>query len=251
MTVRGWWTRVASFGVLALFVVGWQWIADLRLVSPVFLPSPSRAWSALVAGVSTGDLVEKIIGTLAHMAFGWLAASAVGVGLGALIGVSAWARAYIAPTLEFLRPLPASAVIPVGIALFGLSQTMAIGVIAFGATWPMLLGTIHGVATVEPRLVEVARGLRLSRTAFVFKIALPNAMPDILSGLRLGLTVSLILAVVCEMLAGLNGLGNWILLSARSFRSADLYAGVIVLGVIGYVTAVAIAQVERWVLRWR
>jgi ABC-type nitrate/sulfonate/bicarbonate transport system permease component len=94
--------------------------------------------------------------------------------------------------------LPASAIIPVAIALLRLSDPMALAVIAFGSLWPVLLATIHGFSAVEPRLYEVGRALRLSRSAVIFKIALPSASPDILAGMRLGLTVALILSVVCE-----------------------------------------------------
>jgi ABC-type nitrate/sulfonate/bicarbonate transport system permease component len=226
-------------------------MADWRLVSPVFLPGPDRAWSALLRGFSGGDLWEKLDGTLWHMALGWLLASLAGVIMGALIGSSRPMRSYLAPTLEFLRPLPVSAIIPVAIALFGLTQSMALFVIAFGAIWPTLLATVHGFAAVEPRLYEVARVLHLSRLAVIFKIALPSASPDILSGMRLSLTVALILSVVCEMLAGLDGLGHWVLLSARSFRSADLFAGVILLGAVGYATALMMSAVERRLLAWR
>ncbi len=243
--------RIASFAVAAGFVALWQMIANARLVSPVFLPGPDRAWAALVRGLTEGDLVAKVVGTLQHMAIGWLVASLVGIALGALIGSSPRVRPYITPTLEFLRPLPVSAIIPVAIAFFGLSQTMALFVIAFGAVWPMLLATVHGFAAVEPRLYEVARSLHLSRLAVIFKIGLPSASPDILAGMRLSVTVALILSVVCEILAGLDGLGHWILLSARAFRSADLFAGVILLGVIGYLTALAMALVERKLLVWR
>lgn len=243
--------RAASFLVAAGFVVLWQLVADLKLVSPVFLPGPDRAWASLVRGFTSGDLLAKTIGTLEHMAYGWLLASIVGIALGAMIGSSKAMRSYVAPSLEFLRPLPVSAIIPVAIALFGLTQGMALFVIAFGAIWPMLLATVHGFAAVEPRLYEVARSLHMSRLAVIFKIALPSASPDIISGMRLSLTVALILSVVCEILAGLDGLGHWVLLSARSFRSADLFAGVILLGVIGYVTALAMSMVEQRLLRWR
>ena len=243
--------RAASFLVAAGFVGLWQMIANLRLVSPVVLPGPDRAWASLVRGFSSGDLLEKLTGTLAHMAYGWFIASIAGVALGAMIGSSRTMRSYVAPSLEFLRPLPVSAIIPVAIAMLGLTQGMALFVIAFGAIWPMLLATIHGFAAVEPRLYEVARSLHMSRTAVIFKIALPSASPDILSGMRLSLTVALILSVVCEILAGLDGLGHWVLLSARSFRSADLFAGVILLGVIGYLTALAMSVVEKHLLKWR
>jgi ABC-type nitrate/sulfonate/bicarbonate transport system permease component len=243
--------RIASFAVAAGFIGLWQLVANLKLISPVFLPGPDRAWAALMRGFATGDLASKLVGTLEHMAYGWFAASIAGIALGALIGSSRLMRAYIAPSLEFLRPLPVSAIIPVAIAMLGLTQGMALFVIAFGAVWPIMLATIHGFAAVEPRLYEVARSLQMSRPAVVFKIALPSALPDILAGMRLSLTVALILSVVCEVLAGLNGLGHWVLLSARAFRSADLFAGVILLGATGYTTSVVMSLAERRLLAWQ
>ena len=97
------------------------------------------------------------------MIYGWLLASLVGVVLGAVIGVSQAARAYVEPMLEFLRPLPASAMMPVAIAILGLTDAMVLAVIAFGALWPMLLATVHGFAAVEPRLYQVSRALGLCR----------------------------------------------------------------------------------------
>jgi ABC-type nitrate/sulfonate/bicarbonate transport system permease component len=243
--------RAASLLVGIGLILVWQWIADRRLVSPVFLPGPDRAWAALVRGMTTGDLGAKLAGTVERMLWGWLIASLVGIALGAAIGSSARLRAYVAPTLEFLRPLPASAIIPVAIALMGLSEAMVLTVIAFGSLWPVLLATVHGFAAVEPRLMEVARALGLSRAATIVKIALPSASPDILAGMRLSITVALILAVVGEMLAGRDGVGHWILLAARSFRAPDLYAGVILLGALGYASALLLALAERRLLAWR
>lgn len=240
-----------SFVVAALFVYLWQLLANYKVLNPVFLPGPDKAWTAMVNGFTKGDLGVKTLATIERMFWGWLIASLLGIALGAGIGTSPRLRAYLAPMLEFLRPLPASATIPVAIALLGLSDGMVLTVIAFGALWPVLLATIHGFSTVETRLYEVGRALDLSRWEVIGKIALPSASPDILAGMRLGLTVALILSVVCEMIAGRNGLGNWILLSARSFRAPDLYAGVILLGVLGYATAVAIGMVESRLLEWR
>jgi sulfonate transport system permease protein len=140
---------------------------------------------------------------------------------------------------------------PVAIAILGLTDAMVLAVIAFGALWPMLLATVHGFAAVEPRLYQVSRALGLSQLEVIRKIALPSAMPDILSGMRVGLTIALILAVVGEMLASRPGLGQAILLAARSFQSADLFAGVIMLGLIGYVSGTALSLVEQRMLRWR
>ncbi len=242
---------LASLGVGLLIILLWYVIAKARLVSPVFLPGPERAWDALVYGLTEGDLRAKTLATIERMIYGWLLASLVGIVLGAMIGVSQAARAYVEPTLEFLRPLPASAMMPVAIALLGLSDAMVLAVIAFGALWPMLLATVHGFAAVEPRLYQVSRALGLSRGEVIWKIALPSAMPDILAGMRVGLTIALILAVVGEMLASRPGLGQAILLAARSFQSADLYAGVIMLGVIGYVSGTLLSAAEARLLSWR
>jgi len=240
-----------SLLVLAGVIALW-WIAShAQWLSKVFLPTPEATLASLAEGLRSGALLEQSGQTLRRMIEGWLLACLAGMLLGALIGTSAAARAWLQPMLEFIRPLPASAVIPIAIALFGLSPFMVLAVIAFGSTWPVLLATIHGFASVEPRLAEVARVLQMSRAAFVFKIGLPNALPDIFAGMRLSLTVSLILAVVCEMLASQDGLGTAILLASRSYRSADLFAGVILLGAIGFLSNALLQRAEKRVLRWK
>lgn len=238
-----------SLVLCVAIVLVWTWLSASGLVSRAFLPSPERTWAALVTGLS-GTMRWDVLATAERMLVGWVLASLAGVCLGALVGISAHARALLGPTLEFLRPLPASALIPVGIALFGLTQSMVLAVICFGTLWPMLLSTVRGFAGVEPRLREVAQLLHLSRWAVISKIALPNAMPEILAGMRLGLTVALILSVVGEMLAGQKGLGLHILLAARAFRAPDLFAGVILLGVLGLLSNALLGLAGRWVLRW-
>ncbi|NTI78468.1 ABC transporter permease [Rhizobium rhizogenes] len=240
-----------SVCVTGLLVVLWQLIADAGLVSRVFLPGPDRAWAALVNGFATGRLPGLWLGTIERMFYGWALASIIGIGLGAAIGVSPTARAYLSTLLELIRPLPASAIIPVAIAFLGLSETMVLSTIAFGALWPTLLATIHGFSTVHPRLYEVGEAMGMSKWATIWKISLPNSMADILAALRLSMTVALILAVVGEMLASRDGLGSWILQAARSFRAQDLFAGVILLGVTGFVTSAILNLLEKRLLRWR
>jgi ABC-type nitrate/sulfonate/bicarbonate transport system permease component len=243
--------NLASIAVVVAIIMLWQMVADTKILSPAFFPGPDRTWKALTRAAISGDLAPRIYATVWRMLIGWMLASVLGILLGSLIGSSERLRRFLGPTLEFLRPLPASATIPVFIVLLGLSDAMVLSVVAFGALWPMLLGTVHGFQAAEPRLYEVARVLHLSRLAVIFKIALPSAMPDILSGLRLSLTVALILTVVCEMLIGVDGLGSWTLISARAFRSADLYAGVLLLGLIGYLGATALAVLSRRLLVWK
>ena len=247
---------VGACAVLALLVALWGLASGMGWVSKVFLPTPAATWHSLLEGFNlrgsdNGELLAYTLATIRRMLEGWLLASLLGVALGALIGVSATARRWIQPTLEFLRPLPASALLPLAISIFGLSAGMVLFVVAVGAMWPVLLATIHGFAAVHPRLQEVSRCLQMSRLAFVCKVGLPNALPDILAGMRLSMTVSLIVAIVGEMIASQAGLGQAILLAARSFRAADLFAGIVLLGAIGFASNALLAAAEKRLLRWQ
>jgi ABC-type nitrate/sulfonate/bicarbonate transport system permease component len=241
---------IGSAGVLAALVALWWAASHAGWVSRVFLPTPEATAASLAEGLR-GDLLGYTLETVGRMLEGWLLASAFGVVLGAAIGVSPSVRAWVQPTLEFIRPLPASALLPLAISIFGLNPGMVLFVVAFGAMWPVLLATVHGFAAVEPRLSEVARCLQLPRAAFVWKIGLPNALPDILAGMRLSMTISLIVAVVGEMIASQSGLGQAILLAARSFRASELFAGIALLGLIGFVSNALLALAEKKLLRWQ
>jgi sulfonate transport system permease protein len=243
--------RLAAIAFALALLALWQVLAYSNRISPVFFPPPSRSLQALYELFASGREWRPLGATLERMAFGWILASIAGLILGAIIGGSRLLRSYLKPTLEFFRPLPASAIIPPAILLLGLGQTMAISVIAFGAIWPVLLGSVHGFKVIDPRLTEVARSLEMSRFEFLHKIALPSALPDIFAGLRISLAVALILAVVVEMQAGQPGVGQNILLAQRTYRSAELYAGLVVLGLIGYLTNIFLTTIERRLLAWR
>ena len=250
MKLRATTSVLESLGVLALLGLLWWLASHQGWISRVFLPTPEATLASLNEGLR-GELLGFMGDTVLRMLLGWLLASLIGVALGALIGASDSARSWIAPTLEFIRPLPASAVMPLAISLLGLSSGMVLAVVAFGAMWPVLLATVHGVASVHQRLREVAHALQLSRTAFVLKIGLPNALPDILAGMRLSITVSLIVAVVGEMIASQSGLGQAILLAARAFRANELFAGIVLLGLIGFLSNALLALAERRLLKWQ
>jgi ABC-type nitrate/sulfonate/bicarbonate transport system permease component len=197
----------------------WWFASHGEWVSRVFMPTPEATWESLLKGFSNevgadaADLRVASWQTFVRMLLGWGLASLIGVALGTLIGMSVVARQWIAPTLEFLRPLPASAVLPLAISIFGLSSGMVLFVVSFGAMWPVLLATVKGLANVEPRLREVA--------------------------------------VVGEMIASQPGLGQAILLAARSFRASELFAGIVLLGALGFVSNALLASLEHRLLRWQ
>jgi ABC-type nitrate/sulfonate/bicarbonate transport system permease component len=241
----------SSAGVLAALAALWWAASHGGWVSRVFLPTPEATWGSLAEGLDSGELIEFTVATSLRMALGWGLASLAGVALGVLIGASAAMRQWIGPTLEFVRPLPASAVMPLAISIFGLSGGMVLAVVVFGAMWPVLLATVHGMASVPAQLKEVSAALGLTRTGYVARIGLPNALPDILAGMRLAMTVSLIVSVVGEMIASQPGLGQAILLAARSFRASELFAGIALLGAIGFVSNALLAVAEAHLLKWQ
>jgi sulfonate transport system permease protein len=240
-----------SVALLVCLMVLWWLASHLQWVSKVFLPTPEATLGSLQEGLFSGELGQFTVATVIRMILGWGLACLFGVGLGALIGTSVQARAWIQPTLEFIRPLPASAVMPLAIAIFGLSPAMVLSVVAFGSMWPVLLATIHGIAHVHIRLNEVSTALQLTRMQFLLKIGLPNALPDILSAMRLAMTVALIVSVVGEMLASQSGLGQAILLAARSFRASELFAGIALLGMIGFISNAILSLAERKYLKYQ
>jgi sulfonate transport system permease protein len=242
---------IGAMGFALALIIAWQVLADVRLISPIFFPAPSRALDVLAARVMDGSIFAPLAATVLRMIFGWLFACLAGVALGAAIASSTIARDLLEPTLEFLRPLPASSVIPVAILFLGLSNTMSLAVIAFGAIWPVLLATIHGFSAVPRELHDVADALGFSRSKYLRSIGLPAAAPDIMAGVRVSLAIALILAVVTEMQASLAGLGWEIFYAQRVYRSADLYAGLIVLGVVGFAANDLLRRLERRALPWR
>jgi sulfonate transport system permease protein len=248
------WATASGLSALA-FALGllllWQLLAELRVISPIFFPAPSRAIAELASRFADGSIWPSLEATALRMLLGWALACVLGIAIGAAIGSSAVARDVLEPPLEFLRPLPASAIIPVAILFLGLTNEMSVSVIAFGAVWPTLLSSVYGFGSLQARLREVSAALELGRLEFLCKIAFPAALPDILSGVRVSLAISLILAVVTEMQASLPGLGRDIFFAQRNFRSAELYAGLIMLGAMGFIVNHALLVAERRLLRWR
>jgi len=235
---------------LLVFVV-WQAAIDSGLVNRIFVAAPLSAIDVIAERAANGTLWTTTAATAQRLLAGWIAAVGIAMLLGTAVGNSRAAHQYLSPTLEFFRPLPASAVIPVAVLFFGLTTKMSTFVIAFGALWPVLLSAIHGFVSVPRELREVASTLEMGRLRYIFTIAIPSASVDIMAGLRISLSLALILTVVTEMQASLPGLGYELFLAQRTYRSADLYAGLMTLGVFGFLINQALLLTERRLMRWK
>ncbi|QIY99655.2 ABC transporter permease [Streptomyces sp. S1D4-11] len=193
------------------------------------------------------DLVPSVLRLLA----GYAAAAVVGVALGTVIGSYRRVRAVCEPVLEFLRAVPPPVLVPV-IMLFALSigDTMKIAVIASGCVWPILLNTVEGVRAVDSVMAQTARSYGITGVARLRSVVLRAASPQIFAGLRQALSIGIILMVISEMFAASNGLGFTVVQFQRSFAIPDMWTGILVLGLLGFLLSVVFQLVERRVLGW-
>lgn len=242
---------LAPLAVLLSLIGTWAIVTHAGWVPPFYAPTPDAAWRALARGYAQGDWWQLTGQTVWRTLQGWLIASVLGIAIGALVGSSTRLAAWLQPTLEMLRPLPAPALMPLAVALWGLTPAMVLAVVVAGSLWPALLATAQGCAGIDPRLRDLGRLLHLNPAAYFWKVAMPAALPDVLAGLRVGLTLALVIATVGEMLASMPGIGHALLLAARSFQAPELFAGMAVLGMLGFAGNALLLAVERRALRWQ
>lgn len=205
-----------------------------------------RFWDLWVFDRVPGDVVPS----LRRLLIGYVLSVLFGVGFGVLLGAFRWVQAAVQPVAEFLRALPSVALIPFGILVFGIGDTMKILIIVLGSVWPILLNTIDGVRGVDREMLEMARAYDVPRGARMREIVLPATLPRIVAGMRTSMSIAIILMVVSEMVASRDGVGYFVLESQRRFAIADMWAGILLLGIIGYVSNFAFVRAERRLLHW-
>lgn len=247
------------FGALALrlsvligLLVAWQLIAtvvDDPVSWPAFSEVIARFWDAWVTDPEAWT--RSLLPSLARLLAGWLGAVVVGVTIGTALGLSARARDYVDPTVQFLRSIPPPALLPLFIVLLGIGDAMKVTMILFGVVWPILLNTVDGVSSVDPLHRETARVYRLPFGEELRHVLLPAAAPKIFAGLRISLSIAVILMVISEMVATVNGVGFELVQAQRGFRSLDVWATIVLLGVIGYALNAILATVQARVLEWQ
>ena len=244
--------RFAGLGLeiwLPVTAVAVWWFASEDSTSPFFPPL-----SVIVEAFADNWVFERVgsdlVPSLARFGAGLAIAIVAGVLVGLLLGLWSPARRATAPTVDFLRSIPAPALISIMILLLGFGNTMKVAAIAFASFFPILLNTIDGVRGVEPQQLEMARAYRLSQWQQVTNIVLPAATPQIFAGLRVSLAVALLVMAFSEMFASTNGLGFFILFSQETYRIPDMWSGIIMLGIVGYAVNVLFLIVERRALRW-
>ncbi|MFI0367011.1 ABC transporter permease [Actinomadura sp. 1N219] len=193
---------------------------------------------------------SDVVPSLANMLAGFALSIVIGVPLGILIGLRRTLRTALAPVIEFVRAIPPPALIPFGIVVLGVGTSMKVFIILMVGLFPVLMHTIDGVRGVDPGLLDSARAYRVGRRDRLVRVVLPAAAPQIFAGMRVSLSLSLILMVISEMVASTRGIGYFILESQRTFAIPEMWSGMVLLGILGYLFNLAFGTIERRALRW-
>ena len=244
-----------------LAIVLWQWAGENGAVAGGALPTPDRVWDAWLKwgfgnptfGLNpyVGTWRDSVMFSAGRVVHGFVIAIIVGVPLGMLIGWSRLVSSLVDPTIQWLRPVPITAWLPISIAVFGIRDFGAVFLIMIGAFYPIVINTTQGARDVERNWIRAALMMGASEGAILRRVVFPAALPSIFTGLRIGLGIAWTAVIVSEMVAVKSGLG-YVLWDAYYVGRMDIViADMVSIGLMGFLSDQLIVAVELWALRWR
>jgi ABC-type nitrate/sulfonate/bicarbonate transport system permease component len=246
-TTRG----VALLGVLVLWAAATAANARLEVVNPVLLPTPAQVGRVGLDLIGTGELGRHFLTSLGRVAQGFGLAAAAALGLGLLVGLCVPLRLMVEPVVEFVRPIPPLAFLPMFLVWFGLGEASKVAFIGYTTFFPMFVAVAASVLRVDVVLLRAAASLGASRSDLVRRVMLPAALPGIVVALRLGVGLALFVIVGAEFMGADAGLGHLIMEGRTFFNPPQIVLGALVLGLLGSLVNALLLAAERRLLRWR
>lgn len=245
-----WHSRAARWiipwvGVILLFVV-WQLVAMSGVLSASIFPGPIDVANAAVYRVPLDELARHVGASLTRVALGFLLGAVLGVFIGVAIGWYRWLGKIMWSPIELLRPIPPLAWIPLALIWFGLGESSKVFIIFLGAFFPILINTYKGMTTLDPMLLRVGQTMGLNDWQMLTRIAIPGAMPDIATGLRIGWSLAFGSLVAAEILAADEGLG-YLIMNGRELGEISIVVyGIILIGLLSLLTD---SLINRYILQ--
>jgi ABC-type nitrate/sulfonate/bicarbonate transport system permease component len=239
-------------GILGIigFLATWELIPRLGLIDERFLPPASEVIAALVVDFGLTAFWVAVGETMKAWFLGLLMAVAAAVLLGFIIGSSDFLRKATNSTIEFLRPIPSVALIPLAVLLFGVKIESSLLLIVYASFWQVLIQVLYGVADVDMVANNTAKTYGLGRMARIRYVVFPTALPYLMTGVRLAAAVALVLAITAELVIGSPGLGREIALAQSGGAISGMYALVLATGLIGVLINTLMRQIEKRILGW-
>ena len=242
------WMGVLVFVTLILFV---EWGTRAGWISSLSLPRPSDVLDTFRQLFDSGLLFKHLLPSLTRLFVGALIGASIGIAVGIMIGLFSYVRSGLVPLVAAIFPIPKIALLPLFVIWFGIGEGSKYALIAFGTFTPTVVATYGAVDNVDRTLIRMGQSFGLSWWSIVRKIVLPGAMPGILSGLRISLAIAIILLVAAEMLGAEYGIGAYILEAGSLYDLERLFAGVVILSLLGVLISALIDMLERRLLGWR
>jgi ABC-type nitrate/sulfonate/bicarbonate transport system permease component len=243
-------TSRGSGVILILLLLGlWQFSALYIMDTPTW-PPVTRILTAWYENVADGTLIRHLLATFWRQMLGYFLAVALGISVGVAIGYYRILYNLLEPLIEVFRPIPGPAYLPVLVLFVGIGHEMKVVLIMVASLFPILLNTYGGVRAIDPVQFDTARTLGLTTLQTLREVVLPAASPQILTGMRISLAISLILAILSEMIVSNDGLGYFTLLAERTFKVPDMYAGIFTLALFGYLLNRLFLMGESKLIRW-
>jgi NitT/TauT family transport system permease protein len=241
---------IALVGPLALFLL-WDWVVRFKLISPILLPSPGATLSALATGLAGGELLYDFLYTLVRTLEAFAIAAVIGVPLGVLLGSNERAYRSVEFVIDFFRSTPSSALIPLFMMIFGVSDINKVAIAAFGALLIVLFNSAYGVINARKQRVMAARVMGATRWQVFKDVLIWESLQPTFVGLRSAVSMSLVIVVVAEMFIGSErGLGHRIIDSQQVMNVRDMYASILASGALGYALNVLFLVLEKRIVHW-
>ncbi len=241
--------------VLVLSVLIWQAVSMAGVFPPFALPSPVAVWQSFVEIIRNGYGGQSLIGDILISCFriviGFVGAVAIGVPVGLLMSRNKIIFDLIDPLLQFVRPVPPLAYIPLLVVWFGIGELPKAILILVGTIPVIIIGTMSGVKSTPPLRIAVARTLGATNAQIFRKIVLPSALPEIFTSMRVGIGVAWTCLVAAELIAASSGLGWLVQFAGQALQVAVVIVGIVIIGVIGYAMELVIRKLENWIVPWR
>jgi sulfonate transport system permease protein len=244
---RGWRRWISPIAIVLL----WQLASNAGWLDPRTLAPPSEVISAGRELLATGELQHHLWVSLGRVVKGLTLGVAAGTGLALLAGLSRLGEDLIDPPVQMIRTVPVLALTPLFILWFGIGESTKVLMIALGTTFPIYLNTFAGIRGIDARLIDAARTLGLGRAAIIRQVILPGALPGFLTGLRYSAGIAWLVLVVSEQINTTAGIGYLVTEARGAFRTDVIVLCLVIYGLLGLLTDLAVRSIERRALAWR
>lgn len=233
-----------------LVLLLWEAASRTFILNPLLVPPPSLVFVDIYDLVVTGELFAALWASLRRVLAGFAIAVVVAIVIGVLMASFRIAEDFVDPLVELIRPVSPLALFPLALLWFGIGDGSKVFLIALSCSFPIILNTYAGVKGIDGALVRAARSLGASRLEVIARIILPGSLPGVLTGVRVAWGIALIVIIASEMVGAVNGLGYMVLDAQQTFKVERVFSGIIVIGVIGFLTDRGLRALRRGLIPW-